>query len=359
MTSSKVADAIRAKKLAMKGELGTAYKTAFEEPAPTTASPYINFGAIPVLKNRITYKEIFGCEHPILGNPEYPAPPTYVNVGDIPTPDPHWCVDHRYTHEVCIALLYKHNAGITGKPGTGKTKIVRECCARIGIPYYRLNGTGTLEPSDIWGQVHIDKSGTKYVNGYGTIAVEHGGCLAFDEPFTCMPETISSFQALAEEGSKDRYVMRTGHQDETKCKLYAHPDFQLFLCSNVRGTGDGAGEYASTTVQDQSFLNRISRHIEMDYMTQDKEVDAIHAAYPWVSRDLASDMTQFASMMRTAWRHGTIEMPFSFRQLQSWSTAIAETRDVKIALDSVYGNTLNAIEREVYDKAYKDVGFKK
>jgi hypothetical protein len=81
------------------------------------------------------------------------------------------------------------------------------------------------------------------------------------------------------------------------------------------------------------------------------------AAYPWVSDKLAGSMVQLANLMRKAWSNGSVDLPFSFRELQGWSSAIAETQDIRQSLELVYGNLLTEDnEKEILTNAWNDVG---
>jgi len=80
-------------------------------------------------------------------------------------------------------------------------------------------------------------------------------------------------------------------------------------------------------------------------------------SYPWVSDRLADMMVQLAGVMRRAWTNNSVELPFSFRELQTWSVTLTENNgDIRAALMSVYGNLLTDKEKEVLDIAVRDVG---
>ena len=199
---------------------------------------------------------------------------------------------------------------------------------------------------------------TKFVDGPIMPAVRHGGCLAIDEPFKMQPGELMGFQWLAESKEAGRSVMLYGHEDPDQVKVEAHPEFRMFLCDNVRGTGDNMDIYAATNVQDASFVNRMQYKIRKTYMNPDTEAAAIQIAYPWVLDPLAVKMVQFAGLMRKAWSQGSIEMPFSFRELETWAQIIAEMDgNVKAALHACFGNMLeDGDEQEIYTKALMDIG---
>lgn len=326
----------------------------------TNSAPVIllDMSKVPALKNKITYKDIVGEEHPDGMEREYPAIKCkWKHPEDIPEKDEGWVPDHKVLPEMIASIMYGHNGLVVGEPGTGKTTDQREICARIGMPYYRVNGMEGMEPADLFGQVHLSAGATVWVDGPIMRAVRHGGLLAIDEPFKMPPGTLMGMQWLAE--TKDRAVMLYGHPDPKQVKVEAHAEMRMVLCDNARGTGDNMDVYAATNVQDASFINRMQYKIRKTYMEEDTEARAVNHKYPWIMPNLAKRMVKFAGLMRKAWAQGAIEMPFSFRELETWSEIIAENGgDVYVALDSAYGNLLESgDEKEVFMKAVQDVSF--
>lgn len=324
---------------------------------PKEMQPEIDSSQFPVLKNTVSYEEIVGEKHPDGKKRMYPVQTVdWEHPEDIPEADPLWVPDHSTLPLTLSMVCHGHNGVIVGEPGTGKTKDIREIAARIKKPYYRFSGMDGLEPADFLGQNQIIGGQTKYVDGAIMRCVRHGGLWAYDEPFKTPPGTNMCLQWLAEPKSSGRSVMLYGHEDEKEIKVEAHPEFQMILCDNARGSGDNMDLYAATNVQDQSFINRMQYKIRKTYMRPDDEQRAIMTAYPWILSPLAKKMTSFAKIMRLAWNNGSIEIPFSFRELQSWSEAIAEfDGQVLPALNAVYGNILEqGEEQEIYHKAITD-----
>ncbi len=307
----------------------------------------------------ITYSQITGEKHPFeTVDRVYPLPVcSWEHPEDIPEPDENWVPDHKTLPFTIACIAYGHNGFMFGPPGTGKTTDIREVCARMGIPYYRVNGMEGTEPSDYVGGV-VPVDGTlEFKDGPIVQPVRTGGVLAFDEPFKVSSGTLMSMQWLAESGS-DRSLMLYGHPDPDQVKLPAHSNFSMFLCDNVRGTGDGGEMFSATQLQDQSFINRMQYKIEKGYMSPDQEAKALEKSYPYISGEFCTKMVSLASLMRQAWSNGDIEIPFSFRELQVWAGGIKEFNgDWATALAVSYGNILNAEERTLFDNAIRDVGF--
>lgn len=329
----------------------------------STAVPPVNHvddldeSQFPVLKNAISYEDIVGEKHPDGAERQYPAQfSDWEDKDAIPKPDPLWVPDHATLPLLIACITNGHNGIVVGEPGTGKTKDLREVCARLGMPYYRFSGMDGLEPADLLGQNQLIGGKTVFVDGAIMPPVRTGGVLAIDEPFKIPAGTLMSCQWLAESDKTERSVMLYGHEDQDKIRVKAHPEFRMILCDNCRGTGDNMDLYAATNVQDQSFINRMDFKMRKTYMIPAVEQRAIMTAYPWILPPLAKKMTSFAKLMREAWNQGAVEIPFSFRELQSWSLAIAEFNgEIVPALNVVFGNILeDGEEKEIYNKALTD-----
>lgn len=259
---------------------------------------------------------------------------------------------------VLAAITHGHNMLVVGPTGAGKTTDIREACARLKIPYARVNGIEGMEFADIGGQIQLSGGETRWVDGPIMPIVRHGGMLAVDEPFKMPPGTLMGMQWLAEPAKAGRAVMLYGHPDPDQVKVPAHPEFRMALCDNARGTGDNMDIYAATNVQDASFINRMQYKLRKEYMDYETECGAVMRKYPYVLKPLAERMVRLAGLMRDAWNQGSVEMPFSFRELETWSEIIAENGgDVKDALYAAYGNMLeDGDERAILSRALTDVG---
>lgn len=354
MSIQKVVEELTAKK---KAELENAGQTP--PPSAPKASDFVDRKKFPKITNTVSYSDIVGCKRADGSDPEYPkTPKKWDNADMIPDPDPDWIPDDKTLHHTISAITHGHNMLMVGPTGAGKTTDVREVCARIKMPYARVNGVEGMEPADLYGQIQLSNGQTHWVDGPIMAIVRGGGVLAVDEPFKMPPGTLMGMQWLAEPAKAGRAVMLYGHPDPEKVKVDAHPEFRMALCDNARGTGDNMDIYAATNVQDASFINRMQYKIRKEYMEYDVEVKAVMHKFPWILKPLAERMVRLAGVMRTAWGQGSVELPFSFRELETWSEIISENGgDINDALYAAYGNMLeDGDEKQVLGKAILDVG---
>ncbi len=355
MSIQKVVEELTAKKKAEMESKGAS--APVQEPSK---NDFIDVKKFPKITNSVSYSKIMGSTLPdIRLDPKYPKPATkWANSDAIPESDPHYIADHRVMPTILAAITNKHNMLIVGPTGAGKTTDVREACAKLKMPYARVNGVEGMEPADLYGQIQLSNGSTHWVDGPIMDIVRNGGVLAVDEPFKMPPGTLMGMQWLAEPAKSGRAVMLYGHPDPSEVKVPAHPEFRMVLCDNARGTGDNMDIYAATNVQDASFINRMQYKLRKDYMEYDLEVTALQAIFPYVLQPLAERMVRLAGLMRDAWNQGSVEMPFSFRELETWAEIISENDgDIRGALDAAYGNMLeDGDEKQILVKAVADVG---
>ena len=89
---------------------------------------------------------------------------------------------------------------IVGPTGSGKSSMVKYCCALTGRPFIRINGRGDMESSSLLGMMTVDEKGTKWVDGAVTEAVREGAVLCIDEWTLIPPDIMMTLQWLMEDG---------------------------------------------------------------------------------------------------------------------------------------------------------------
>ena len=211
-----------------------------------------------------------------------------------------------------------------------------------------------IEPNDLVGQSMPQNGTMEFVLGRASTAVKYGAVLAFDEPFKVSPAVSMCFQWLYERD--DPALLLWGHHDPEQVMLKTHPEFRVFLCDNVRGVGDGMEHYAATQIQDVSTINRMSTRLFLDYMKPEEEEDIILQKYPLLSERLVKSMVGFGNMVRSAWRNGALEIPWSIRDLDNWARKILQYNDVRMALVDCYAGYCSEEQKPALSGWFADVG---
>lgn len=310
-------------------------------------------------QKQLEYKDIIGESHPD-GNKYYfqsfEAEDWPVVIRDmIPEDNENFVLPN---HDLNLALLDAldnpgRNLLMVGPPGAGKSEIVPVLCARLGRPFLFISGMAGIEPMDIIGCEKLIGGESKYVYGKLAIAVKNGAVCLYDEPFKSAPAVNMCIQSLLD---GRRTLQLYGSVDSGELELQAHPEFRMVLADNVRGTGDGIGDYAAE-VQDKSMLNRMFYRKYVDYLHQKAEEKLLRNVFPDITGLFCTKSVQLANLIRKAWRQEEVEMPYSPRDLMAFVGRSLETHDPAAAFKDTYYDILTEQEKAVVKQFWKDVDF--
>ena len=89
-----------------------------------------------------------------------------------------------------------------GPTGSGKSSLIEQLCARTYRPFVRINCTGDMDSSMIFGQLTAKDGSTIWVDGAATEAVRYGAVFAWDEWDVTPPEISMGLQWLLEDNGK-------------------------------------------------------------------------------------------------------------------------------------------------------------
>ena len=311
--------------------------------------------------NTISYESITGYAHP---DGVFLFPKTIMKkVSDwnkcmhqyIPETDDNHIPDHDYILSILRAINKDKVLMAKGYPGTGKDSSIEWVCSLLKYPYVRVDGAEGKLPGDIIGDIYPDgKGGYVHAEGLLTLFVKHGGVYVDSEPFVNSAAVNMCKQSLLE---PKRILNIVGHPDPHKSQIKAVDTFRMFLTTNTRGTGDDIDKYSATTVQDQSTLNRIDIHILVDYLPIKSEIDMLMKVNTDLTNKLAGKMVRLGGLIRSAWKSGDIELPFSPRQLLEWSAASLEYNEPVRGFKQVYFNALTDTEKGIVTRFWSDVDF--
>lgn len=261
--------------------------------------------------------------------------------------------DEDYALAILMCIEFDKPMLAYGPPGTGKSVTPEQICAHLNYPYMFIQGMGGTEPADYVGSPWVEEGSMSWKNGPLSYAVEKGVFLLYDEPFKSSAQTNMCIQSLLD---SRRELKLYGHPDPVKGSMKAHKKFRIALADNVRGTGDNMHRYAAE-VQDQSTLNRCSLKVKVDYPSMDVEQTILASVAPSLSPSTIAKVVSAASKIRSGWKRGVIEMPFSIRDTMEWCKQIEFLGDVKLALAFSYLNAIDSDsqEGEAELKAIEDI----
>lgn len=244
------------------------------------------------------------------------------------------------------------NLALLGGKGVGKTALVQQFCARMGLEVFPISCSGKTRFADLVGTLTIAKDGsTQFVDGPLTMAYRRGGIFLGNEITRMDPgEQMRLVDVL--DGHSRLTIPQTGEV------LVAHPDFRFAGTGNSGGHGDETGAYAGEKISSTAFFDRFMK-IEMEGMSFDDEKSYIAKIIG--QEDFAETMVRFARDCRSAFvgAGGGCRIDISPRATIMWARLSVEYREMsginalQEALDDVVLNGSPKEDREAVTKLYQ------
>ena len=260
--------------------------------------------------------------------------------------------NYRFRRKVLVKLLtgiaLGKNTWLHGHTGTGKSTLVQQVCARLGMICHRVNLDSGLERSDLTGNTelreHKGATVSEFLEGIIPQAMQQPCVLLLDEIDFAKTDVLYVIQAALENAGL-RLTEDNGRM------VYPNQHFRFIATGNTKGQGDEYGIYMGARVLSGATLDRFQSFIHVPYMDNDDEQAVLESVVPSISSDLAGKMVQFASEVRRAFMNGEIGTPLSPRGLHTLAELYAfyqpTSRTDKAALDQ-------ALEQVMLDKVTDD-----
>lgn len=272
----------------------------------------------------------------------------------IPEIDTTYVVQVEEAARVAMAIECGDKILCTGPTGSGKSSLLKYVAAKLNYPMIRLNMTGDVESSSIFGQLTVAGGATVWVDGAATEAVMYGALLVVDEWEVTPPEIMFGFQNLLEEGGYLFLKEKPGTSSDKT--IHPHNNFRIACLGNTVGQGDETGGYSGTNVQNSATLDRFQTTVVLDYLPATHEQDVLKNVVPDVSASCAKKMVQFAGLVRKAHNEMQVNLTMSPRTLINWGRKIvAWNGNVKQALTIAFLDKLRDSDRKVVSALYDKV----
>lgn len=254
----------------------------------------------------------------------------------IPLVDEGYIFPPAETEEAVVAIMNNDRLLITGKKGSGKTTLQQQICARMGIPWFRVNCRQDMESSAFFGTPSLGSGELDWVDGPLPLFGTHGGMVTSDE-VSATPAGIAMALMSPLEPNGPIYI-----PDKPKGQRYIkpHPWFRLGATDNTKLQGDTSGRYAGTNVQNEALIDRFSTTIQLDYLSKEHETAVIKSRVPNVPDDWLKHMLEVAALVRRGYDQGTINFTMSPRGLVTWASKVVYWGDLAKSFRLAFGNKL-------------------
>lgn len=266
----------------------------------------------------------------------------------IPEIDDAYVFPKKATEQFVVALMQGDKTFIQGPKGSGKSSLPQQICARLNIPFVRVNCREDMESSAIFGSIDVQAGSMVWHPGPAEELGLAGGLLQVDE-IAAAPAGINlAMQWMLEEQGKIYLADKPGDSDD---KLVTpHPWFRIVATDNTQLQGDTTGHYGGTQVQNEAMLDRFQTTIKLDYLERSHETTIIKKKCPGITNTHIKNMLEFASLIRTAYNEGEIQFTMSPRTLINWGRKVVYWNDPIMALEIAFFDKLVDDDRKIVNE---------
>lgn len=223
----------------------------------------------------------------------------------VPMIDPDYVFQPAKLAALLWAILGNRMPWLHGHSGSGKTTLVEQVCARLNLPFYRINMDSEIGRLDLVGRETLvtdpatGSTISKFVDGILPQAMQGPGVLCADEVDFIRPDVSYVMQRFLED--KGLLLTEDGGRLVTR-----HPLFRYVATANTRGQGDEYGVYMGARPQSAAFLDRHRVFIEIDYLGQKEEATLLKAKVPALDGALVDQLCNLAVEIRQSFKNGEI-----------------------------------------------------
>lgn len=178
-----------------------------------------------------------------------------------------------------LKKLLAWHAGIThrnlmliGETGCGKSSVIEEIAARLGLPIFSTACSGDTRFESLVGSLSLENGTTMFKDGPLTAAMRVGGIFLANEITRMNAGEQMRLADVLDKGGK-LTIPETGEV------VIPHPDFRFAATGNSGGFGDDTGAYAGERNASLAFRNRFNV-LRMKPLDQSSEEQMLAAACP-------------------------------------------------------------------------------
>lgn len=271
----------------------------------------------------------------------------------IPTINKDYVIEKDLATNILRAWELNEKVLCFGPTGAGKSSLIEQLCARTGRPFVRVNCTGDMDSSMIFGQLTAKDGSTHWVDGAVTEAVRYGAVFAWDEWDVTPPEISMGLQWLLEDDGK--LFLKEMPGSTTDKQIVPHEHFRIVAIGNTQGQGDESGAHAGTNVQNSATLDRFGTAVYVDYLRPDIEEKMIKNKFKDINTKAVKELVKLANLIRTGYKASQFSLTMSPRALFSICRKVEVGCTLKQSFALVYLNKLNDTQRKVADELYTKV----
>ena len=344
-------EAMEKRRLGAKVEPSTEVAAVAYSSAPTTIPKHSSLPLKPTQKFLSDVLGITGTKHdfPVTCFHDYEWDERIASF--IPEADPAYVLSTDLATSILMAWELNEKVLCYGPTGAGKSSLIEQLCALTHRPFIRVNCTGDMDSSMIFGQLTAKDGSTHWVDGAVTEAVRYGAVFAWDEWDVTPPEISMGLQWLLEDNGKLFLKDMPGASKDKM--IIPHDNFKLVAIGNTQGQGDDTGAHAGTNVQNSATLDRFGTAVYVDYLSSDIEEKILSNKWGGtISPKAGKELVKLANLIRQGYKAGQFNLTMSPRTMFSICKKLSMGVSLKKAYSTVYLNKLNDTQRKVADELF-------
>jgi cobaltochelatase CobS len=321
------------------------------EEIPVEEAPVVVDVPLEIKPDQVSAASMFKSYFKLLPNKDFGVtiykPEDYDPIvrGFIPEVDPNYVLPADHVCNILKAWESKEKVLIHGPTGAGKTSLIEQLCAHTVRPVVRINASGDMDSSMMFGNQVARDGATYWVDGTITEAVKYGAVFIWDEWDVTPPEISMGLQWILEE--KGRLFLK--EKPGSSAEKFVTPDdkFRLVALGNTRGQGDFTGNHSGTNVQNTAALDRFLTTIHMNYMSPMLESKMLTKQFPSIDPAWINLLIQFANEVRKGYEQNQLGLTMSPRALFSICKKEMMKYSRLDAISLVYFNKLSDTHQKV------------
>ena len=216
---------------------------------------------------------------------------------------------------------------VTGLSGNGKTTMVMQACANLKRECFRVNITSATDEDDLLGGFRLINGETVWQDGPVVNAMRRGAVLLLDE-IDLGTHLMMCLQSVLE--GKGIYLKKINEWVQPAA------GFTIFATANTKGKGSDDGRFAGTNIMNEAMLDRFDWTLEQEYAPKATEKRILLKKMKTLGcedKDFAGRLTEWADMIRRAFREGAIDEIITTRRLENVVKAFAIFQSRETAID--------------------------
>lgn len=234
---------------------------------------------------------------------------------------------------------------LTGHTGTGKSSVVTQIAARLGIPLYVVSCHERMEVPELLGRFVVRNGSMEWCDGPLIAGLKDpaGAWILLDEIDSLDPGTFIGLNALLE--GRSIIIPETG--------VIVDPLSQgakIIAAGNTAGSGDSTGLYQSTKRQNLASMGRFMV-VEVGYPDPEVEKGLLAKVAPSMPNEVRNCMVRLVNEARKLFMAGELEVAFCTRSLTRWAClAVFMSKVAQPGQDPV----ADAMDRAIGNRAEPD-----